>query len=305
MMKYGVIGAGAVGAYFGAKLVQVGIDVHFLFHSDYDVVRSQGLQINSVNGDFHLDKVNAYRRAQDMPVCDVVIVALKSTQQHVLPTLLPPLLGHDTLVLLIQNGIGLEADFAERFPGVSVAAGLAFIGNTKPHPGVIDHQDLGSLTVGNYNCKNQARVAAMIADFNRAGVPAQEADYAKARWKKAIWNMCFNGLTVALDTTVDQLLACASTANLCHELMLEVIRGAQACGVETLTEAHADRMLEMTRGMKPYSPSMKVDFDHHRSMEIEYIYSRPIREASLHGYDMRMMRMLEAQLSFISKQEGL
>jgi 2-dehydropantoate 2-reductase len=303
-MRYGIIGAGAIGAYFGAKLVKAGEEVHFLFHSDYDVVCSRGLQINSVAGDFHLEHVNAYHRAEDMPVCDVVIVALKSTQQHLLPTLLSPLLGQDTLVMLIQNGIGLEADFAERFLGVGVVAGMAFIASTKTQPGVVDHQELGRIDVGNYNCKDQERLDAMIADFNRAGVPVQEKAYAKARWKKAIWNMCFNGLTVALNTTVDQLLACESTAKICQELMLEVVHAARACGVTDLTDDYADRMLTITRGMKPYSPSMKVDFDHHRAMEIEYIYTRPIREASLHGYDMRMMRMLEAQLRFISQRRS-
>lgn len=83
--------------------------------------------------------------------------------------------------------------------------------------------------------------------------------------------------------------------------MMEVVEGARACGVSGLNEAYADQMLNMTRKMKPYSPSMKVDYDHRRPMEIYYLYSRPIVEAQAHGYEMRRMRMLEEQLLFIQQ----
>lgn len=298
-MRFGIIGSGAIGAYYGARLAQHGEDVHFLFHSDYEHVVEHGLQINSVAGSFHLDHVQAYRRAQDMPKCDIVVVALKSTNQHLLRTLLPPLLKDDTWVLLIQNGIGLEEDFAKEFPHTGVLAGLAFICSTKTGPGLVEHTDLGRLNIGNYNCNDEARLQQFVDTFTQAGIEARTADHATARWQKAVWNMCFNGLTVALNTQVDKLVDCEATAKLCHDLMMEVVEAARACGVEALDAQTAERSLEMTRGMKPYSPSMKVDFDHRRPMEIYYLYTRPIAEALKHGYDMKMMRMLEAQLRFI------
>ena len=127
-MKYGIIGTGAIGGYYGAKLAQAGKDVHFLLHSDYEYVKEHGLQIDSCDGSFHLSKVNAYSRPKDMPVCDVVLVCLKSLNNHMRPSLLPPVVGEKTLVVLIQNGIGLEADMQEMFPDTWIAAGLAFTG---------------------------------------------------------------------------------------------------------------------------------------------------------------------------------
>ncbi|WP_048798533.1 ketopantoate reductase C-terminal domain-containing protein, partial [Segatella buccae] len=98
----------------------------------------------------------------------------------------------------------------------------------------------------------------------------------EARWRKAVWNMPFNGLSVALRATTDALLADEASHGLVRALMLEVIGAARALGVEALTPKLADRMIAYTLAMKPYSPSMKLDFDYHRPMEIEFLYTRPI-----------------------------
>ena len=300
-MRFGIIGTGAIGAYYGAKLAKAGEEVHFLFHSDYDYVKMHGLQINSVNGNFHLNDLQVYHRVEDMPKCDIVIVALKSTNQKLLKNLLLPLLKQDTWVLLIQNGIGLEEDFSNEFPQIGVLAGLAYICSTKTGPGVVNHSDLGRLNIGNYNCYDSVRLQALADIMNHAGIDTKLVHHDEARWQKAVWNMCFNGLTVVLNTTVDKLVNCTSTISLCHSLMIETIEAAQACGVTSLDKQYVDRMLEMTMKMKPYSPSMKVDFDHHRPMEIHYLYTRPIEEAIKFGYEMKKLKMLEEQLKFIEQ----
>ena len=77
-MRYGIIGTGAIGGYYGAKLAHAGQEVHFLLRSDYEYVKQHGLQVDSCDGSFHLDDVNAYLYTEDMPKCDVVLVCLKS-----------------------------------------------------------------------------------------------------------------------------------------------------------------------------------------------------------------------------------
>ncbi|MCO6026438.1 2-dehydropantoate 2-reductase [Prevotella cerevisiae] len=297
-MKYGIIGTGAIGGFFGAKLAKSGQEVHFLFHRDYDVVCKQGLQVNSYDGDFHLFPVHAYQHAEDMPQCDVVLVALKSVNNELLKTLLPPLLKADTLVVMIQNGIGVEDDIQKMFPGTWLAAGLAYVCAAKTKPGVVDHLAQGSIDIGNYSCKDQNVMDKLISEMNAAGVKAKEVEYHKARWNKAIWNMSFNGMTVALDTKTDALLADPASNQLIRDLMLEVIDGARACGVKTLTHDLVDKIIHFTQDMPPYSPSMKLDYDFHRPMEIYYLYTRPIEEAKKAGYEMPKLSMLEAELKF-------
>lgn len=300
-MRYGVIGTGAIGGYYGAKLARSGQDVHFLFHSDYDYVREHGLRVNSGDGGFHLDHVNAYQDVRQMPKCDVVIVALKTVHELMLRDMLPPLLTDDTVVLLIQNGMGMEQDVEQMVPGVKLAAGLAFICCSKTHPGVIDHLDLSGLNVGNYNAP-QETIDRMIAEMVSADIDARNVDYLEARWRKLLWNMPFNGLSVALHTDTDALVRNAATRRLLRAMTQEVIEAAHAVGVKGLTDHDADAMIEMTTKMRPYKPSMRLDWDYHRPMEVYYLYTRPIEEARRAGQDMPLHRMLEAELKFMEEE---
>lgn len=300
-MRYGVIGTGAIGGYYGARLAQSGQEVHFLLHKDYDYVKEHGLQVDSCNGSLHLDEPHVYRQTGDMPQCDVVLVCLKSVNNHLLRELLPPLLQPATLVVLIQNGIGVEQDVAQMFPGLRLAAGLAFICSAKTKPGRIDHQCYGQINLGNYSCDDPALVEQVVADFNAAGVKAGLVEYQEARWKKAVWNMPFNGMTVALNTQTNLLLQHEATRQLIREQMLEVIGAAQHLGVKNIDASFAEKMIKMTDEMTPYSPSMKLDFDFHRPMEIHYLYTRPLQIAREAGFRMPKLEMLEAELRFLSK----
>ena len=303
-MRYGIIGTGAIGGYYGAKLAHAGQEVHFLLHSDYEYVKQHGLQVDSCDGSFHLDDVNAYRQTKDMPACDVVLVGLKSVNNDKLPALLPPLL-HDkaakakTLVVLIQNGIGVEEDVQKMFPEVQLAAGLAFICSAKTKPGLVSHQCYGSINLANYSCRDEALMQAVVDEFREAGIETGLVEYHEARWKKAVWNMPFNGMTVALHTQTDLLLKNASTRQLIREQMMEVVGAAQHLGVKNVDETFVDKMIETTDAMTPYSPSMRLDYDFHRPMEIYYLYTRPLEMAREAGYRMPKLEMLEAELRFL------
>jgi len=323
-MRYGIIGTGAIGGYYGAKLARAGQEVHFLFRSDYEYVKQHGLQVDSCDGSFHLDDINAYLHTEDMPKCDVVLVCLKSVNNGKLQSLLPPLL-HDkaaskreqsdaridsaereqvrpevkTLVVLIQNGIGVEEDVQKMFPDAQLAAGLAFICSAKAEPGRVNHQCYGSINLANYSCKDEALMQTVVDEFRQAGIETGLVEYHEARWKKAVWNMPFNGMTVALHTQTDQLLKNPSTRQLIREQMMEVVSAAQHLGVKNLDAAFVDKMINMTDNMTPYSPSMRLDYDFHRRMEIYYLYTRPLEIAREAGCPMPKLEMLEAELRFL------
>ena len=301
-MKYAVIGTGAIGGYYGSKLARAGQDVHFLLRSDYEYVCEHGLYVESCDGSFHLNDIHVYRDVNDMPVCDVVLVCLKTVNNHRLPALLTPLLHDRTLVVMIQNGIGVEQDVQAMFPKTALAAGLAFICCAKTEPGRVNHQCYGSINIANYSCPDDSLVSTVVDDFIAAGIKAHQVEYNEARWKKAVWNMPFNGMTVALNTRTDLLLGFAPTRQLIYEQMLEVIHAAQQLGVKNIDESFADQMLTTTDQMTPYSPSMKLDYDYHRPMEIHYLYSRPIAIAAAHGIAMPKLAMLEAELRFIEQK---
>ena len=302
-MRYGIIGTGAIGGYYGVKLAHAGQEVHFLLHSDYEYVKQHGLQVDSCDGSFHLDNVNVYQHAGDMPQCDVVLVGLKSVNNNKLQSLLSPLLHGETLVVLIQNGIGVEEDVQKMFPGVQLAAGLAFICSAKTQPGLVSHQCYGSINLANYSCQDEALMQTVVDEFRAAGIETGLVEYHEARWKKAVWNMPFNGMTVALHTQTDKLLKNPSTRQLIREQMMEVVRTAQHLGVKNLDESFVDKMIETTDAMTPYSPSMRLDYDFHRPMEIYYLYTRPLEIARASGCPMPKLEMLEAELRFLEAEQ--
>jgi 2-dehydropantoate 2-reductase len=298
-LRYAVIGTGALGGFYGGMLAYAGNEVHFLFHSDYDFVCKNGLKIDSVLGNFQLKNINVYKSTSDMPVCDVVLVCLKTTNNGLLKKILPPLLHEKTCVILVQNGLGIEAALAADFPNMSIAGGLAFICSTKIGKGHIAHIDYGKITIGSFQGKNKELIGQICNDFETARVPAEFSENLNvSRWRKLVWNIPYNGMCVVLNTTTECLMADIKTYVLLYDLMLEVIGAANACNVE-IEESFAKAMLDSTFDMKPYAPSMKLDFDKRRPLEINAIYSAPLSAACLVGYDMPKVAMLEQQLYFI------
>jgi len=281
--------------------MRAGNEVNFLLHTDFEYVKENGLQIDSCNGSFHLDNVNAYRSTADMPEVDVVLVCLKSTREHLLKEMLPPLIKNNPLVVLIQNGIGLEDDLQAAFPELQIAAGLAFICSGKVGPGHIDHQCYGSINIGNFSCHDESLMTHFVEELRAAGIEANPVEYLEARWKKAVWNMPFNGMTVALNTTTDKLLENPSTRQLIRGQMMEVVGASKALGVKGIDETFVEKMIQMTDEMTPYKPSMKLDYDFHRPMEIDYLYTKGIHQAKEAGYTMHKLEMLEQELRFLEE----
>lgn len=299
-LRYGIIGTGAIGGYYGGKLAKAGREVHFLFHSDYEYVKAHGLQVDSPEGDFHLDDIHAWHSTADMPQCDVVFVCLKTTRNSLLRQLLPPLLKPDTRVVLIQNGIGVEAEVQAMFPDVCLAAGIAYVCIGKFGPGHIKHQDLGLLQLAPYNKEydNDETLAQVASDLQAAGIPSKVIDYQGARWRKCVWNIPFNGLSVVLNASTRAIVDNPPACELVRRIIHEVVEAANHCG-GSIPHSVAEDTVKMTKKMVPYSPSMKLDYDFHRPMEIQYLYTNAIAEAKAHGADMPLTEMLEQELRFI------
>lgn len=302
-LRYAVIGTGGVGGYYGGRLAHAGHDVHFLFHSDYEHVRQHGLRVESCNGDFELPDIQAYSNTEQMGPADVVLVGLKTTNETLLAKLLPPLMKEDTIIILIQNGVGVEEAVSSMLPNAKLAAGLAFIGSAKNRPGVVEHYFYGHINLASYNLDSSGseRLEQVAEEMRTSGIATRVLDYAEARWKKAVWNMPFNGLSVAMRMNTADLIS-GDMEPLVREMMAEVIAGAQACGAQGIDESFIDAMIESTRRMPSYAPSMKLDYEHGREMEIEFLYRRPLAMARAAGAPMVRLEMLERMLSKIAQK---
>src|ERR687886_452273 len=305
--RYAILGTGALGGYYGACLQRVGLEVHFLLHRDYQHVREQGLVIESPDGDFTLPYIKAYDDAAKMPACDVAIVALKTTQNHLLPDMLPPVVKEDGVVLVLQNGLGIEQEVAPIVGSKRVMGGLCFLCSNKIGPGHIHHLDYKQITLGEYLPDYQPgglteRMRQVADDFECAGIPITLAeDLLLARWQKLVWNIPYNGLSVVLDATTNELMADQYTRSLVEQLMREVLAGAAATN-RKISDRFIQTMLDYTEKMTPYRTSMKIDYDERRPLEVEAIIGNPLRVATAAGTDLPLISMLYRQLKFLDVQ---
>ncbi len=304
MNSYAILGTGAIGGYYGACLQRAGKEVHFLLNRDYHHVKKQGLVIESINGNFTLSQVKAYQDVQQMPTCDVIVVALKTTQNHLLPYLLPPLLKENSTILLLQNGLGVEEKIAEFANSQAIIGGLCFVCSNKTAPGHIRHLDYGYITIGAYNPNYQAagitkEMEEIAKDFANAAIEIKfSQDLLKSRWQKLVWNIPYNGLSVVLDATTKQIMLEESSRCLVEKIMTEVAAGAKSEGKE-ITNDYIQTMLNYTKQMKPYHTSMKLDYDNHRPLEIEAIVGNPLKRAAHQGIILPKIEMLYQQLKFL------
>lgn len=294
--RIAIIGAGAVGCYYGGRLAQHGHDVHFLMRSDYETVVRDGLRITSPQGDAHI-QVKAHRCTADIGPCDLIIIAMKVTSNAALLDLIPPLLHEKTVLLTLQNGLGNEEFLAEHFGIERVLGGLCFVCINRIAPGVIHHIAQGRINMGEHTRVPLPRTHQIAAEFQRSLIDAQVVEsLAAARWQKLVWNVPFNGLSIAaggLDTAA--ILADPLLENRVRALMAEIIQTAAALG-HRLPDNLIEDMVSRTRTMAAYKPSSLIDYLEGREVELDAIWGEPVRHAAKAGLEMPLVQSLHDEL---------
>ncbi len=296
-MKIAIVGAGALGSYYGARLWQAGNDVRFLMRSDLDTVRRDGLFIVSPDGDAHLRELTVFGSASEIGVVDLVVVALKTTANQALPEIVPPLLGPETMILTLQNGLGNEEFLAQLFGVERILSGLCFVCLTRTSPGYIEHYGHGGIALGEAFGPSKQRSRLVVETFQNANIDCRLAeDMPWERWRKLVWNVPFNGLSIVANrATVAELLAGPELTAEVDALMCEVIAGAAALGFVIDSSVPAFE-IERSRKMGPYRPSSLVDFERGLPVEIAAIWGEPLRRASAAGAQLPRLEMLHALL---------
>lgn len=279
-----VVGSGALGLYYGGRLVEAGEDVRFLARSDLHALSRDGIRAESVAGNFHLPRVEAYRSPEEIGPVDLVIVSWKATANGAFAATLPPLLHSETQVLTLQNGLGNCEAIAETVGADKVCGGLCFVCVNRIAPGTVSHTAGGRVNIGEFSKGLPGRAAAIANRFHEAKIPASATDdLLLAQWEKLIWNIPFNGLAVAAGgVTTDVLLSDPETEKTIRALMREVIAVARAQGI-LVDGALVETNIERTRPMGPYRPSTMIDFVEGRELELGPIWEEPLRRAKAAG----------------------
>jgi 2-dehydropantoate 2-reductase len=296
-VKIAIVGSGAIGSYYGAKLAHGRTDVHFLIRGDLSEVRRNGLFVGGKGENFRLANVNCYNSTQEIGPCDLVIVAVKTTSNADLIDLIPPLLNERTLLLTLQNGLGNEEFLAEHFGAERVLGGLCFICVSRLSRTTVEAYDRGTVVIGEHRRSSSERARTIASQFATCGINCSVAeDLALARWRKLVWNIPFNGLSIlAGGISTAEILADDGLRDTTLALMNEVIDAANKCG-HSLHKGVAQEHIKRTETLGAYKPSTLFDWEKGKPLEIEAIWGKPLRCARAVGTKMPRLEMVYALL---------
>lgn len=301
MSSVAVVGAGAIGSYYGARLAEAGHDVRFLLRRDYEAVAAGGLSVSSPLGDLRLESPRIGRTPAELAAmgpADWIVLGLKATALPALPDLAGPLLSEGTRVLAILNGLDIEERVSALLPGHGVFAGLGFIGVRRGEPGRIVHEEFGALNIAHYgDDAGELERARALFEGSKVETPLSP-NRLRARWEKLGWNIPFNGLCViAGGVAVDRIARDGAMWETARRAMREVIAAGNADlaargDAERIDGAAlAERYETMTQGMGPYRPSTAIDHAEGRPLEVEAIFDTPARRAAELGVEAPTMAL--------------
>lgn len=301
--RIAVVGAGAVGCYYGGMLARAGYDVRFLMRSDLAHVREHGLVIRSGGEDLSV-AAQAYGSSEEIGTCDLVIIALKATGNAALGEAIPSLLGPKTMLLTLQNGLGNEEYLAGRWGAERVLGGLCFVCLNRTAPGVIEHYDHGTLSIGEFGREPQERTEGVVAAFQQSGIEAHLVEnLGTERWRKLIWNIPFNGLAIAGGgATVADVLGDDGLQALARNLMEEALEAANKLGHEIPAD-FVDFQIDRSWSAGAYKPSSMIDWQLGRPVEVEAIWGEPLRRGTAAGAKMVRLEMLHRLLCHLTRSK--
>jgi len=292
-----IVGSGALGLYYGAKLAHNGVRVSFLARRDLVHLQQKGLQILCTEGDFHLPDIKAYSNPQDIGPVDLVIVAIKTTANASLAKLLPPLIGPATSVCTLQNGLGNEEWIGSIVGQESVLCGVCHVCVSRPRPGVALNMSGGNIRFSDLSGGNTPRAQSLARLFEKAGIRCSVApSVGSARWYKLVWNVPFNGLSISeggIDTA--QILANPKLHAETLVLMNEVMAASAALGFPQDPD-HPNQEIARTQKMGAYQPSSLLDYLAQKPVELESIWGEALRQGTAAGVPMPQLKELYQKL---------
>ena len=286
-----------MGLYYGAKLAHSGVPVSFLARRDLAHLQQEGLQIRCTEGDFHLPQIKVYAEPQEIGAVDLVIVAIKTTSNTSLEKLLPPLIGHETSVCTLQNGLGNEDLIGSIVGRNRVLCGVCHVCVSRPTPGVASNMSGGNIRFSDLTEGDTPRAQSVAQLFEKAGIRCSVApSVGSARWYKLVWNVPFNGLSISeggIDTA--QILANPKLYAEALTLMNEVMAASTALGFPQDPE-HPKQEIARTQKMGAYQPSSLLDYLAKKPVELESIWGEALRQGTAAGAAMPRLQKLYEHL---------
>lgn len=297
-MRIAVYGAGGVGGYFGGRFAQAGAEVHFIARGPHlQAIRDHGLRVRSVKGDFET-RVSATDDPADIGPCDFVLFCVKTFDTDAAAARLGPLVGSDTAVISLQNGVENEEKLARAIGEDHVMGAAAFIFARIAEPGVILHTGgPASITIGELDGRESPRARRLLACCELAGFEAAlSASIKTVLWAKLAFICAQAGMTAAVRLPIGEIRAAAAAWAAFSRLVAEVCAVADADG-NPVPPAAQERAIALAQAAEPGSfSSLHDDLVAGRRMELEALHGFVVRRAAQHGLAVPMSEAVYAIL---------
>ncbi|WP_119422719.1 ketopantoate reductase family protein [Desertibaculum subflavum] len=298
-MKIAIIGAGGVGGYFGARLAAAGNEVHFVARGAHlKAMREHGLKVKSPCGDIALEPVNATDDASSIGPADIVLFCVKLYDTESAAAKLGPLVGKDTLVIPLQNGVDSAERMAAVVPPANVVGGVAYISATIAAPGQVAHLNkVHKLDFGRLDGQPDARLARFEAAGNAAGfVALHRTDITVALWEKFLFLASFAAVTAAARVDNAGIQKVPELSALLHDAMAEVAAIAKAKGIQLAADAVARNYKFVASMPGPMKASMAHDLDRGNRLEVDGLSGTIVRMGAALNVPTPVHRALHAIL---------
>ncbi|MDZ7691380.1 MAG: ketopantoate reductase family protein [Balneolaceae bacterium] len=296
-----VMGAGAVGGYFGARIAEhSNAEVSFIARGAHRrAIQERGLQINSPDGDSTV-RLKVFDDAAKAPAPDLILFTVKSYDTEEALQAIKSVVGEQTQVLTIQNGIENYSKLKKAFGAGHVIQGFCRIGASITEPGVIEHNSMGSVVVGEQDGTHTERMKALKALFEKAPVRFSVSDDITHQvWVKFSWNCIFNMVTAVAQVTVDKLFEEQESEQLCYDLFEEIKLVAAEEGVPLL-ERDKEKVIEDSRGLEGFTTSTYNDRQKGKKLEFEAFTGALLRLARIHEVGIPKNQTLYAFLKLVN-----
>jgi 2-dehydropantoate 2-reductase len=271
-MRFAIYGVGAVGGYFGGRLAQSGEDVTFIARGEHlQALRTKGLRVDSINGDFAVSPVAATDDPAQIGAVDVVVVGVKTWQVPEVAESIQPLIGEDTLVLPLQNGVEAPAQLAEILGREHVCGGLAKIISFIAGPGHIRHSGADPyIAFGELDNQPSARVENLLCAFNRSGVKAEIApDITAALWAKFLFVASWGAIGDVTRAPIGVIRSFGQTRGMLERSMQEIYEVARALDINLEPNAVPSSMAFVDTLPPNGTTSMQRDIAENRPSELD------------------------------------
>ncbi|RAP30302.1 2-dehydropantoate 2-reductase [Candidatus Marinamargulisbacteria bacterium SCGC AG-343-D04] len=281
-----IIGMGAIGSLYASFCNQNDVIVECVSRSHFQSIEENGIDIIQPNQSIKTWKPSAvYSRIGELTYSpDYIVIATKVLPSINLISELSKIVGKDTSIVLLQNGIDIEHPYIKAFPNTHLISGLAFVCVTRVDEKTVHHQDYGRAIFGDYPSGLSEKTKEFVSFFSKAPVEIKASEHIHyQRYKKLIWNAAFNPLSVILKgKNTKEILEMPGQEDYIRAVMKEVQGLAKKEGVQ-IEDKVIEKNIADTKVMKPYKTSMCMDWENNREMESDAILGNALKVAQRYG----------------------